>query len=325
MDHPRIGVWMVVAIGLAAALTGCVSSSQGGSYTTPYKRVDRTSSDYQAAVAAATDAALANGKSPRTASREANKSVTAQFIAREKNSRHERVAPLVAALDDLDRPRGCWAYTVTSTTTREGSVTVTVERFNPYEPEERLWTLLSRNGRVPTEEQQADYRRERLRKWKKQQERAAKGKSASVRARNNALRAEIDASAPDDAGHVTFTFEREAIHIALLGDSPRSHETYTIDPAFKRVLQHTMTHLAPASMLGIHIDAFASTADYQVILPELPPFPAKTVLHYRLRFFGKDTGNVTLEAVYSDYKKVKCYEDRFSVKLSEMTVLDVVP
>lgn len=51
-------------------------------------------------------------------------------------------------------PKG-WSYTVTS----EGNDRTTVERYDPAKPAGQQWTLVSRNGKAPTADESAQYRR----------------------------------------------------------------------------------------------------------------------------------------------------------------------
>jgi hypothetical protein len=314
-----------VLAGLGLALAGCMTNADGTRYEAPYRRVDQESPAFKAAVETATAAEQANGKSAKEAERTAVRRVAREFVAKEKLSREEEVAPLVAALVDLERPRGCWAYTLTTTQVEDGRTTVMIERFNPFEPEERLWTLVSDDGRPPTEKAQSDYRRKRLRKWKKQQEQSAKRPPESKQAGVSALYSQIAVSAAPDSGVLTFAFEREPMHIRAMGfplDLPRSRETYVLNPTGKDVLRHTTINFGALTMTGIRIDAFEQATDYQIVETGLAPFPAKTFVRYHIHFFGEDLGDASTESVYSDYVRVKCYDDRFSVQLGELNVID---
>lgn len=305
---------------------GCVSRPA----PPPYRRVDPTSPAYQSSVARETAAEQAKGRSAAEAAAVATRRVNRQTIAAEKQRRLHDVAPLTAALDALQRPRGCWAYTVTTTTVRSGQTSTLVERFNPFEPEERLWTLLSIDGREPTETGQADYRRMKLKQWKREQERARQrqGKrSPAELSRQSALYAEFETEQPDPAGPITYRFERARVSVALLGDIPPSRETYVIDSATGAVRRHTRTQLEPAAVLGgsIKITTDHRVTDYALIDPTLPPFPMKISAHFRYRAFGKDSGGVHVERTYADYRKVKCYDDRFEVQLGELTPVEFLP
>jgi hypothetical protein len=62
-----------------------------------------------------------------------------------------------------------------------------------------------------------------------------------------------------------------------------------------------------------------------VIDPAVAPFVVKRVTHLRLRFFGKDSGAIERTEVYTDYRHVKCYEDRFETSIGTPDVMEFVP
>lgn len=147
--------WVLVSLTCCVFLVGgCVSSPQPA-----YRKVDVASSQFESTVALETEKELAKGKSAKAAEKIATSRVTRQFAQAEKTRRLDSVAPLLRALGSFDRPRaGCWACVVTTTTRSEKGTTVQVEQFDPFQPEGRLWTLLSRDGVVPDEKTQAAYR-----------------------------------------------------------------------------------------------------------------------------------------------------------------------
>lgn len=295
--------------------------------TSPYRRVDQTTPAYREAVAHETATAIAQGKSAAEVEKSAKRRVTRQFVAAEKQRRLDLVAPLTAALTALDQPRGCWTYTMMIRTTRDGRTTVTVERFDPYQPEEKLWTLLSRDGTTPTEATQADYRRTKLRAWQKQQARDAKRKlPLAEQIRANALYTELETETAADPGVITYRFVREAVHWTFIGDLPRQRETYVVDTATAAVRRHETVYLGPSKILGrLTIEAFEQATDYGMIDPALPPFPVKGTAHSRYRTFAGPIHEETVEKTYSDYRRVKCYDDRFQAIPGELRPIDIVP
>lgn len=132
-----------------------------------YRNVDQTTPAFRQAVALETEKLQARGQSASDAEKAATKVVTKRAIQEEKTKRTVQVTPLVEVMSALEKPRGCWAYTATTTTRKDGKETVKVERYDPFQPEERLWTLLTLNGKTPDETEQASYRERRLRSWKK--------------------------------------------------------------------------------------------------------------------------------------------------------------
>lgn len=294
-----------------------------------YRRVDADAPEFKAAVARETAIETSRGKSATEAGKIALQRVTAETVDFEKQRRTDSVVPLIAALEALDRPRGCWAYTRTTTRQAPNKTTVEVERFDPFQPEERIWTLLSRDGRSPTEDEQSGYRRSRLRKWKNQQAKAADKKSVPERITRDALRSEHIEVTHSEAGGppATFSLVQEGYHAALLGTFPRMRQTYTIDETAARVQRHTRTYLAPAVFLAgsVAVETWDQVTDYVVIEPALAPFPSRSNVRLRLRGLGHDTGDVVIETVFSDYRRVKCYDDRFEVQIGVPSVQDYLP
>ncbi len=99
------------------------------------------------------------------------------------------------------------------------------------------------------------------------------------------------------------------------------------DRAHTALQRRTMELLSPAAALAnaTKVERLHTTTDYTVIDPALPPFIAKTTAQFRARILAKDTGDVTEEAVYSDYRRVKCYDDRFEVKIGPPSASDFLP
>ena len=320
-SYPLLAAPTVVSL-CALLLAGCVSVEEPA-----YRIVDHDTPAFKQAVAIETQRQQEQGKSLANAEEIATGKVTRQTIKAEKDRRIEQVTPLVAALADLDRSRGCWAYTVTTTTREPGQTTLDVERYDASQPEERLWTLVTRNGATPDETTQAGYRRAKMRVWIRQLHQPSPRFSKSESLKLAAVGSDLVVTASDPTGATTFTFNRGHAHVPPFGDIPRMREVYVTDNASNTVLSHSRTHLEPAGMLGgaIKMDTWDNSTDYIVIEPRLPPFVAQTTTHYRGRIFGKDTGDVEIASVYSDYRRVKCYDDRFEVRIGEPTMIDFLP
>ncbi|MEO5961789.1 MAG: hypothetical protein ABIZ49_00990, partial [Opitutaceae bacterium] len=145
--------------------------------------------------------------------------------------------------------------------------------------------------------------------------------------KRQAVWSEMEVTSPDATSPATFTFLRGHAHIAMAGDIPRERETYVIDRANNTVLRHTRTQLEPAELMGgsIKMITWDTSTDFIVIDPTLPPFIAKTKSHSRIESFGKDTGDVESESLFTDYQRVKCYDDRFEVKVGEPSMTDFLP
>lgn len=317
---PRLGRARLAAGVVSLLFAGCTMPKAS------YRQVDEASPAYRAALTDEAARLRAEGKSAEDAAKLAPKQAKEAVVDAERTRRTEAVAPLAKVMAAFDRPRGCWAYTVTKTRTVDGVATVTVERFDPFEPEARIWTLLSRNGQAPDEKAQADYREERIQKWKKSLERKSRGTNAEHMARL-ALLAEFAVSTPDGGKVTEYRFGRGNLGIALVGNTGEYRHTYVVDRAHTTLLQRSMELLTPADMLAnaTKIERLHTTTEYTVIDPALPPFVAKVMAQFRGRILTKDTGDVTEESVYSDYRRVKCYDDRFEVKIGPPSASDFLP
>ncbi len=319
MRVPLAGFLLIAA---ALPLAGCLSRP-----VPPYRVVDAESPEFRAAVDRETAVALGEGKSAREARTLAIQRVTKRTVAANQQHRTAQVAPLVAALEDLARPRGCWAFTVTTTRRESGRTIVTVEQFDPFQPEARIWTLVSRDGRPPTESEQSDYRRQRVESWKTSQRRTEQRAPAAERVGRSALYAELETSRTSPDGPRTVAFTRAGARVAAVGGLPPSRESYELAPDADRVLSHRRPALEPLVLLGgsLVVEHSSVATHYRVVDPAVPPFPATSVLACRIRSAGTDRGDVVVETVWSDHRRVTCHEDRFEVRIGVPSVQDFLP
>ncbi len=312
---------------LAGALllgaTGCISTPPAG-----YRQVAVDTPEFKAAVTREAAAEVRAGKSQADAEAFATRRVRKQTIEAEKLRRSDSVEPLLRALDARDKPRGCWAYTVTSTRQQNATTTVLVERFDPFLPEARIWTLVTQDGIAPTDDEQATYRRTRLAQWKKQSAAAAKNRSAAERSGRRALLVDSVEVTRAEAGSPTvFSFVNNERRGPLLGELPGTQETYAVDESVSRLTNHRRTHLGSYSILGgsVQVEHWDQSTSYAMVDPNVAPFPASSHVSFRIRSFGTDTGDVSIASTFSDYKRVKCYDDRFEVQIGIPSVQDYIP
>lgn len=309
--------------GLLLAATGCGSLPTAG-----YRRIATDSPEFKSALARATATELEAGKSKGDAESIAARRVREQMVKAEKLRRSESVVPLQLALDALDQPRGCWAYTLTTTYQENEKTTVSVERFDPFLPEDRIWTLVNRDGRPPTDDEQSSYRRTQLAKWKKQQAAARKGRTASERSGRKALLVEtVDVMRGASGSPTTFSFMSSRSRVPLLGELPEVREAYEVDETTNRLINHHRTYLTSSSVLGgsVEIDRWEQSTTYAIVDPAVAAFPVSSRASFRIRAFGNDTGDVAIACVYSDYRRVKCYDDRFEVQIGVPSLQEFIP
>jgi len=294
--------------------------------TASYRKVDRSSPAFQEAVAHETQLQQDKGLSAAEAEKTATQLVTKQVIKAEKERRLEQVAPLIRALTALEQPVGCWAYTATTTMHVDGKTTVQVERYDPFQPENRLWTLVSRDDLPPDEPAQADYREKKLRTMKKIHLFGTHKSTESERAKRAAIFADFECLSADASRQTTFNFIQGKTKVPILASTDGFHRTYVVDDG-NGMLLRISKEMGPTSALGgtHQVAHFESVTDYALVALSLPPFVAKTNVHIRAINFGKDSGEVAVETVYTDFRKVKCYDDRFETRIGTPEVMDFLP
>jgi hypothetical protein len=294
--------------------------------TASYRKVDQSSPAFKEAVAHETQVQQDKGLSAGEAEKTATQLVTKQVIKAEKERRLEQAAPLVRALTALEQPVGCWAYTVTSTKHQDGKTTVEVERYDPFQPENRLWTLVSRDGVPPDEPAQADYRKTKLRASKKSLFTFKPRSTASERVERATIFDDFECISSDSSRQTTFNFSQGKRKVPMLSSMDGFHHTYVVENATGTLSRQTAA-MGAASLLGgtVKVDHFEAITDYALVALSLPPFVARTHVRFRGNFYGKDTGEIELEAVYTDFRKVKCYEDRFETRIGTPELQDFLP
>ncbi len=301
-----------------ALLAGCTLP------TPAYRKVDLASPAFAAAVVRETQQLEAEGKSPEEARQSAPELVTRDLQAAERQHRLERAAPLVQALLAFEQPRGCWAYVATVTTHHNGKATVRVERFDPSQPDESWWTLVSQDGHAPTAKEQSAFRSQKLQQ--QQGSRHHRAPQESARIQQEAVFADFVSTPAAPGIPASFAFTQEPIEAPLLGRVPGSRTRYLLKDGFS-LLQRTENATNPGSMLGgsVKMDHFESVTDYAVIDPKVPPFVVGTSVRSHLHLLGADTGEIQEETSYGDYHRVKCYADRFEVTVGPPQLLNYLP
>jgi outer membrane murein-binding lipoprotein Lpp len=329
---------LVPALGLLL-LAGCVSMP-----VPAYQKVDQTAPAFQSAVAAETARLQASGLTARQAETAAAGSVTKQWVSAEAGRRKDLVAPLVRALEAMDTPTGCWAFTETTTTHKESGTKVEIARCDPSQPDDRLWTLVSTDGNPPDDEAQAAYR-----KAKVAREKNANGKNADGSFVLDLGHAAADDSRSQDenvAGNsrygwvvrdalndhfevettdatTTFVFDQGKVSVTLLASMDPVRQTYVLDNATGRVRSQTIAMGAFSALAGtMKIDHLDLTIEYAMVDPAPTPFVARVTAKFSGRFLLMHTGEVTVEKVFTDYHRVPCFQDRFKVKIGPLQEID---
>lgn len=305
----QLGILGAFLVGALALLSGCAAFKPPPK---AYQNIDQTAPAFREAVAREAARREAKGASPQKAEKAATEKVLYEFEQAEWKRRVQMIAPLQETLRAFERPTGgCWAYTITRTWTEEATTHTKVEQFDPYQPEERCWTLISLNNQTPDEAAQAAYRKAKLREWKKDRAKPAEKRNVEIQAVINDI--EIGST---QNGETTYTLT------SLPGSATRFRSTFTINPAQGILIRETGQLLDPSSMAGItyHEDMIAT--EYTLLEPQLPPFVSRIQYKFRKTGLGIVERAEEGEIVYSDYRRVKCYDDRLNVQIGPPTFID---
>jgi hypothetical protein len=295
-----------------------------------YQRVNQASPEFKTAVAATAKQLQDSGLAAKAAEKDATKQVTADFIEAEAKRRKELVAPLVLALKTMDKREGCWAYTETTTTHLGKDSTVEIASFDPSQPVEKQWTLVSTDGKAPDDKAQAKYRQARLKEKKDAEADATKPNSGKITARLSAEPGGIVEEALNDDFEVvtadpdntTYVFDRAKKNSLAVSLGP-IRIACVLDRASGRMRRLEVALSDASALVGtLKIDHVAFRIDFTTIDPGQSPFVSKISAsgHYRLLFVA--SGDFAMEKTFSDYRRVPCYEDRFEVKMGPLEEMD---
>lgn len=307
---------------LVAWVLGC-SACRIAIPTPAYRHIDKEAPAFKEAVATEKERLEKEGRSAAKAEARAVRNVTKEILREESGKRTAQVLPLSEALGKFELSRGCWAYVTTTTLRAKGKTTVDVVQFDAFQPDERLFTLISRDGQTPDEKTQETFRKTQLKAWKKAMEaststgRIGRKKRTEASAMwNTSGIADLTITSPESGGLTEYTFLTVPGRLPVVGEMPIYRSVYSVDATSNSVVRKTETFLAPWSVMGgvAKVKILDMATDYVQLEAALPPFPMKTWAHYHVSAFGIDSGEVEIEIVYRDYRRVKCYDDRFEVR-----------
>ncbi len=205
---------------------------------------------------------------------------------------HPAVSPLppalVAALDDFraEGPKG-WAFTQTS---KRGEST-RVERFDPRQRGQARWTLLSDDGKTPTEEEQTRYRDTRP-----------------------LFDAAANLAAQLDRGSATLAAEDERTTTYQFRLVPGSEKDVaaehmrarlTLDRPTGAIVHVELFSVRPFKpAVSLSIDEARTTIDYSPPTAELPALPQKVTMHVRGHRIWVKQFEEKVVTTYSEHEKV---------------------
>ena len=219
---------------------------------------------------------------------------------------------LEAALQKLQADENHWAYTQTTQVfDRQGEPEdgVTVERFDPSLPYDQQWTLLQQDGRAPTAREERAWRKRKDREMKRREEKSLGEIMDLERAR------EVERY----AGQVVFEVPLQpgasrrlpAEKFAVLMAVDESSATLS-----EFMLKTTDSFRA---LGGEKVDRIEIKADFAMVDPQYVPQPRRIVASGAGRLLFFRVGG-SAEITWSEFKRVKPYEDRFDVQIGELKV-----
>jgi len=229
----------------------------------------------------------------------------------------DNLKPLFEAVANYERPRGCWAYTVEETIDWPGKVNrTTVYRINPNKPPEEIVEVISIDGKTPADKEKTKAEKELRHRYEEEVKRASGKKSSKLGSLKTSL--ELGTCHMEANGNIlkytiivradgTFGYRRVCeVDIntgALVSDS-------TVNLSGFRIV----------GLISVNMEVQENFRTYALVPGYPDPFP-RTEKHVLKGKFTLMNVDGTFTCTYSDYKKVTCYDDRFSVILGPMEVV----
>jgi len=236
----------------------------------------------------------------------------------------DELKPLVEAVAKLDRNMGCWASTIEIITEPVGGETTkTIYHSNPSKPPKEMIDLVLVKNLPPTDEQRAAVAERTLKAYDAFLKSQDSPRPSRRKQRTWAKRLETEVA----LGSCYMETVGDNIKYTILTKSDRIE--YVVAPATGTIVEHNEINLAGMKIRGIALsanfevdesyDRFAYMPEQQVVLPVM----RKRVVKQTAQALGKrDDANQTTIYNYSDYRKVTCYNDRLTVILGELSVID---
>ncbi|MCB1104016.1 MAG: hypothetical protein H7A44_00810 [Opitutaceae bacterium] len=221
-------------------------------------------------------------------------------------------ALLEEALQKLQADENHWAYTQTTQVyDRKGEVDggVTVERFDPSLPYDQQWTLLQQDGREPTAREERSWRKRKDREMKRREEKSLGEIMDLERAR------EVERY----AGQVVFEVPLQPGASRRL-PAEKFAVLMAVDEASATLSEFMLKTTDSFRALGVaKVDRIEIKADFATVDPQYVPQPRRIFASGAGRLLFFRVGG-SAEITWTDFKRVKPYEDRFEVQIGELKV-----
>ena len=225
--------------------------------------------------------------------------------------RAETPALLQAAINKYGVDAERWAYTQTVINKdRQGKVEEElVVRNDPSQPYEVQWTVLKINGKDPTDRQVEKYRKEHDKRRK------------SRRALGELL--DLDKAKVVDENAATVTYEVPLIKNDNQRLPPEKFRVTARVNKQREELENVAVRLRGAMRMALVLKLKSGEADldFELIDPQFaPPITSLRAEGEGSVLFVKVGGNYS--ATRTDFKRVKPYSERFTVKLAPLQFMD---
>lgn len=226
--------------------------------------------------------------------------------------RAEVPALLNEALQKLQADENHWAYTQTTQVyDRDGQAEggVTVERFDPSLPYDQQWTLLQQDGREPTAREERAWRKRKDREMKRREEKSLGEIMDLDRAR------EVERY----AGQVVFEVPLQPGASRRL-PAEKFAVLMAVDEANGTLSEFMLKTIDSFRAMGVaKVDRIEIKADFATVDPQYVPQPRRIFASGAGRLLFFRVGG-SAEITWTDFKRVKPYEDRFEVEIGELKV-----
>jgi hypothetical protein len=226
-------------------------------------------------------------------------------------SRAASPALLQAAVDNYGKDVERWAYTQTIVSKdRKGKVEEElVVRNDPSQPYEVQWTILKIDGKDPTEHQ--------VEKYRKEHDKRRKGR------RSLGELLDLERAVVADETPAAITYEIPLIKNDNQRMPPEKFRVTARVNKERRTLENVGVRLREALRMALVLKLKSGEADlnFDVVDPQFsPPITSLRADGEGSILFVKVGGNYS--ATRTDFKRVKPYSERFTVKLAPLQFLD---
>jgi len=229
----------------------------------------------------------------------------------------DSLKPLFEAVANYERPRGCWAYTVEETIDWKGKVNRTiVYRINPGKPPDKIAEVISIDGKAPADKEKTREEKELRRRYEEAVKRGG--------GRNLLKLGSVKWSVEHGTCHMEVDGNILKYTIIVRADGKFGYRRICeVDISTGALVSDSTVNLSGFRMVGLismNMEVQENFRTYALVPGHPDPFPrsVKRVLKGEFTLMNVDAISI---CTYSDYKKVTCYDDRFSVILGPLEIV----